>query len=327
MRYYATIAPLLLPYLAGRPVNLHRFPDGVDRQGFWQKELPAHAPEWVHAVARRRTPARTTTEWHVLVDGVPPSRGWPTSAPSSCTRGRRLPEVRRPDLGADRHRPGDEDDVGRGARAGPAAPHRAGAPRRRGLPKVTGQRGIQIWVPVAPGLHLRRHARLGGEGVAGGRRAPCPSWSAGSGARTERGGRARLDYTQNAVNKTLVAPYSARPRAGGAGVGADRRGTSSTTRTWRRTAGRVRDVPDRIREVGRPARPADRSRAETPFPVAFAASGWPPISPSGSDARRERRPLRGRRAARRAGPVARAATGACWRPGRARRRHLRTPLR
>ncbi len=29
-----------------------------------------------------------------------------------------------------------------------------------------------------------------------------------------RGGRARLDYTQNAINKTLVAPYSARPAPG-----------------------------------------------------------------------------------------------------------------
>ncbi|MCW2826400.1 MAG: ATP-dependent ligase, partial [Marmoricola sp.] len=30
----------------------------------------------------------------------------------------------------------------------------------------------------------------------------------------ERKGRARLDYTQNAINKTLVAPYSTRPAAG-----------------------------------------------------------------------------------------------------------------
>ena len=38
---------LLLPYLAGRPVNMHRYPEGVERQGFWQQELPAGAPEWV----------------------------------------------------------------------------------------------------------------------------------------------------------------------------------------------------------------------------------------------------------------------------------------
>jgi bifunctional non-homologous end joining protein LigD len=32
--------------------------------------------------------------------------------------------------------------------------------------------------------------------------------------RSDRGGLARLDYTQNAIYKTLVAPYSPRPAAG-----------------------------------------------------------------------------------------------------------------
>ena len=37
----------MLPYLAGRPVNLHRFPDGVDKTGFWHKAVPKHAPDWL----------------------------------------------------------------------------------------------------------------------------------------------------------------------------------------------------------------------------------------------------------------------------------------
>jgi bifunctional non-homologous end joining protein LigD len=47
LRYYAQVAPYLLPYLADRPVNLHRFPNGVDKAGFWQKQIPAHAPSWL----------------------------------------------------------------------------------------------------------------------------------------------------------------------------------------------------------------------------------------------------------------------------------------
>jgi bifunctional non-homologous end joining protein LigD len=31
---------------------------------------------------------------------------------------------------------------------------------------------------------------------------------------SKRGGRTRLDYTQNAINKTLVAPFSTRPVEG-----------------------------------------------------------------------------------------------------------------
>jgi bifunctional non-homologous end joining protein LigD len=33
-------------------------------------------------------------------------------------------------------------------------------------------------------------------------------------SKRDRGGRARLDFTQNAINRTLVGPYSARPASG-----------------------------------------------------------------------------------------------------------------
>ncbi len=45
--YAARIAPVILPYLAGRPLNMHRFPGGVAVPGFWHKQLPDHAPDWV----------------------------------------------------------------------------------------------------------------------------------------------------------------------------------------------------------------------------------------------------------------------------------------
>ena len=35
-----------LPRRAG-PLNMHRFPGGADTKGFWHKELPAHAPDWL----------------------------------------------------------------------------------------------------------------------------------------------------------------------------------------------------------------------------------------------------------------------------------------
>jgi bifunctional non-homologous end joining protein LigD len=46
IRYYAQVGPGCCPTSpAGRPVNMHRYPDGVDRPGFWHKEVPSHAPE------------------------------------------------------------------------------------------------------------------------------------------------------------------------------------------------------------------------------------------------------------------------------------------
>ena len=47
IRYAACIAPVVLPYLAGRALNMHRFPGGADTSGFWHKQLPGHAPAWI----------------------------------------------------------------------------------------------------------------------------------------------------------------------------------------------------------------------------------------------------------------------------------------
>ena len=80
-------------------------------------------------------------------------------------------------------------------------------------PKVTGRRGIQIWVPVArgPGFDETR-AWVEQLSKSVGKVVPeLVSWKWGV---NERGGLARLDYTQNAINKTLVAPYSPRAAAG-----------------------------------------------------------------------------------------------------------------
>jgi bifunctional non-homologous end joining protein LigD len=45
--YYIRVAPALLPHLAGRPVTLKRYPDGAEDDFFYQKECPAHRPDWV----------------------------------------------------------------------------------------------------------------------------------------------------------------------------------------------------------------------------------------------------------------------------------------
>ena len=47
LRYAAQIAPTVLPYLARRALNMHRYPNGAQAKGFWHKELPDHAPDWL----------------------------------------------------------------------------------------------------------------------------------------------------------------------------------------------------------------------------------------------------------------------------------------
>ena len=45
--YYARVAPALVPHLAGKPLTLKRYPNGVDQQFFFEKNATKHRPEWV----------------------------------------------------------------------------------------------------------------------------------------------------------------------------------------------------------------------------------------------------------------------------------------
>jgi len=46
--YYTRIAPVLLPHLAGRALTRKRYPDGVEKMVFFEKNAPRGTPEWVH---------------------------------------------------------------------------------------------------------------------------------------------------------------------------------------------------------------------------------------------------------------------------------------
>ena len=260
VRFHARVAPYLLPYLAGRPVNLHRYPDGVTRPGFWQKEVPGHAPEWLR---RWHNPEAAPDETqHYFVLDRTAALVWMANygAIELHPWTSRLPDVHRPTWALIDIDPGPAvgfDDVlvlARLYRTALEHVHVAAAP------KVTGKRGIQIWVPIADGYTfddtrdwVEKLSRAVGQ-----IRPELVSWEWHTG---RRHGLARLDYTQNAINKTLVAPFSPRPAADA---------PVSTTLTWdelddpelRPDRWTLRTLPERLAEVGDPMRPL-LGRAQT----------------------------------------------------------------
>ena len=47
VNFYVRIAPALVPHLAGRPLTMKRYPEGVDHEYFFEKNAPMHRPDWV----------------------------------------------------------------------------------------------------------------------------------------------------------------------------------------------------------------------------------------------------------------------------------------
>ena len=120
------------------------------------------------------------------------------------------------------------------------------------MPKVTGKRGVQIWVPIATGYTFD-DTRAWVERVSRAVGATVPELVSWAWTKTDRGGLARLDYTQNAINKTLVAPFSARP-APGAPVSVPIEWDELDDPELAPDRWTIRDVLDRLAAVGDPLR-------------------------------------------------------------------------
>jgi bifunctional non-homologous end joining protein LigD len=48
LNYYDAVAPLLVPHLQGRPLSLKRYPNGIDKPFFFQKQIAESFPKWLH---------------------------------------------------------------------------------------------------------------------------------------------------------------------------------------------------------------------------------------------------------------------------------------
>jgi bifunctional non-homologous end joining protein LigD len=68
VEYYRRIAPTMLPYVRGRPVTLHRYPDGIGATGFYQKEAADYFPPWVRT---QRVAKEGGSLSMVIVDDAP----------------------------------------------------------------------------------------------------------------------------------------------------------------------------------------------------------------------------------------------------------------
>lgn len=212
LAYVARTAPVAVPYLEGRAINLNRFPDGADTKGFWHKELPAHAPDWL---PRWDNPEadKGETKTYLVVD-EPAALLWAANFGAlewhpwtSRTSAMHEPTYALIDLD-----PGEKttwDQLLDLARLHRTALDHLGV---LGRAKVTGKRGIQIWIPIRPGYTFDE-TRAWTEKLSKTVGKVLPDLVSWKWEKKERKGLARLDYTQNAINKTLVAPYSTRPAA------------------------------------------------------------------------------------------------------------------
>lgn len=206
--YYIRMAPRMLPFLAGRPVTLHRFPDGIGGEGFYEKDAPKGTPDFVRTFLHHSVTAARDVRF-VLCDNLD-TLVWLANlaaleihATLSTAASYEAPDLLLFDI--DPEPPLTFDaviDVAKIVR------EHLQADGLSPYVKTSGKKGLHIVVPLAAGYgfsEIRSYAHAKGTAIA--RDIP---YVVSEFPQSRDPGTIFIDYLQNAHGKTMAAPYSLR---------------------------------------------------------------------------------------------------------------------
>jgi bifunctional non-homologous end joining protein LigD len=219
--YYLSIAPVLLGHLEGRPLTLTRWPDGVEAKSFFQKQAPAHRPEWLGTVT---LPSEKKPIDYVLVRDEA-DLVWLANlaAIELHTPLARAEAMARPTMLVFDLDPGAPAGVLECARVALAL---HGTFARVGLEsfvKTSGSKGLQVYVPLNRPDVSYAQTKLFARTVAELLERSEPELVVSRMSKARRTGKVLIDWSQNDAKKTTVCVYSLR---------ATQRPTASTPLAW-----------------------------------------------------------------------------------------------
>lgn len=248
--YYLRIAPVMLPHLLGRCLTRRRFPRGTSAESFYEKNVPAGAPDWL---ATQRVDAADTPVNYPLADS-PATLVWlanlsaleihvPQWRVDGLATGAARPQEPIPleaeelvlsdrlvvDLD-----PGPQTTMVDSARAAMVVATELARDGMVPFVKTSGSKGLQVFAPIepTPWQQVVAHVRSLAESLA----SRAPDQFVAVMAKDQRPGRIFIDYLQNRASRNTVAVYSLRglPRE-----------SVSTPVTWDEVA--AVDQPDALR--------------------------------------------------------------------------------
>jgi len=238
--YHARVAPTIIPHLAGRCLTFRRYPDGTDRDGFFEKRCPKHRPEWV-PVALGPGDRRGGIEYCRIEE--PAAMVWAANlaaielhAPMALASELETPRALVFDFD-----PGPDTSIIECCEVAIGVRGVLDSVGLAGWCKTSGSKGLQMYVPLNTSGATHGGAADFALAVGQVMERQLPGRVTTVMAKSERRGKIFVDWSQNALHKTTIAPYSlwARPTP-----------TVSTPVTWDEVeACAARDVELRFESV------------------------------------------------------------------------------
>ncbi|MDW5596498.1 DNA ligase D [Conexibacter stalactiti] len=223
IEFYVAIAPTLLPHLQDRPVTLRRWPNGVEGRTFYEKNSPAHRPEWVQTASIFSSSERRRIDYTLVQDAA--TLAWVANLaaielhPSlSLARDMEHPTAVVFDLD-----PGDGAGLAECAEVALLLEGLFGQLGLRSVVKTSGSKGLQVYLPLGERSATYAQTKPFARRIAELLEQRLPELVVSRMTKSLRTGKVLVDWSQNDVHKTTVSVYSVR---------AKERPTVSTPLTW-----------------------------------------------------------------------------------------------
>ncbi|HEV2782544.1 MAG TPA: non-homologous end-joining DNA ligase [Actinophytocola sp.] len=211
--YYRAVADVMVPHLAGRPLVLRRYPEGIEAGGFVQQKASDYFPDWL-TIARAPRRGGDGTVDHVVCDDAATLVYLANQATIELHAWlSTVDDLERPDRLVVDLDPPPGTDVATLRRVARAARDLFGAVGLTPFVQATGGRGFHVVAPLDGSADFEYVRDLAGE-LAEHLAARDPDRLTTAQRKQRRGDRIFLDVNRNAYGQTFVAPYSLRARPG-----------------------------------------------------------------------------------------------------------------
>jgi bifunctional non-homologous end joining protein LigD len=213
LNYYDAVAHLLLPHLQNRPLSLKRYPDGIGKEYFFQKNVASKFPSWIRTQEIPSEHAGRPITYAFAGDRASLLYLVNLACIDQNPWMSRAPHLEHPDFCLIDLDPQDctFDKIVDAALLVKRILDRIGL---AGYPKTTGGDGMHIYVPLAPAYSYQQTRALA-ELIAGLAQAEAPDlFTTPRSVAKRQKDRVYFDYLQNGLSKTIAAPYVLRAYPG-----------------------------------------------------------------------------------------------------------------